>query len=488
VNAEARPAWLRQAELAGLAALAIGAVVAWLAFAVLPTFDSLYALVWGREILDGVAPGFADFGAPTQHPLWLGIATVLAPFGDAGARTLTLIGVGSYAALVAATYHLGRTAFGPLAGAIAAGLLLTRLNLGFYAAFAFVDVPFAALIMVAAALEAARPRRGGVVWVLLVLAGLLRPEGWIFAAAYGLWLARRADARGRIRIAALVVLAPLLWALSDLAITGDPLFSWTYTTGEASRLGRQRGVLDTPAAVWTALSSLIKAPVVLAGSVGVVLALVAGARRRAAIPLALLVLGLAAFAIDVLAGASGQVPRYALLAAVALVLFAGYLVACLLSRARDGVAGRLALPAGVALLVAGAAWTATHLHPRSVTRLLDFRESVEHDLAAALRSPAVRTARRCGPIAVPTFKLVPNVRWELDVAAGEVFARNDPASARAQRPGVVLLERTKRLLHDPGYGAFGQSAGGNSPPSAQQPPRGYERRGHTRYFEIYTRC
>ena len=34
------------------------AVAAWLAFGVLPTYDSLYSLVWGREILDGAAPGF----------------------------------------------------------------------------------------------------------------------------------------------------------------------------------------------------------------------------------------------------------------------------------------------------------------------------------------------------------------------------------------------------------------------------------------------
>ena len=243
---------------------------------------------------------------------------------------MTLLAVLSFVVLLAATYHLGRTVFGPLAGAIAAALLLTRLNFGFYAAFAFVDMPFAALVMTAAALEAARPRRGGVVWVLLVAAGLLRPEGWVFAAAYGLWLWRAADAGARARIVAWVALAPLLWALSDLVATGDPLFSWTYTTGEAEKLGRQRTWDETPQALWSALAELLKPPLAIVGAAGVALVLARRRWREAQIPLALLALGVATFGLVVLGGVSGQVPRYAAIAGVALLLFAGHLVSELL--------------------------------------------------------------------------------------------------------------------------------------------------------------
>ena len=278
MDADPRPAWLSRAEVVGVAAMAVVAVAAWLAFGVLPTYDSLYSLVWGREILGGGVPGFADFGAPTQHPLWVAVGTVLAPFGDAGARAMTLVAVLSFVVLLASTYHLGRMAFGPLAGLVAAALLVTRLNFGFYAAFAFVDMPFAALVVAAAALEATRPRRGGVVWVLLVLAGLLRPEGWAFAAAYGLWLWRGADGPARMRIVAWVAIAPLLWALSDLVATGDPLFSWTYTTGEAGRLGRQRSWHEAPGAFWSALAELLKPPLAIVGFAGV--ALVLGRWRR----------------------------------------------------------------------------------------------------------------------------------------------------------------------------------------------------------------
>jgi hypothetical protein len=487
MDADSRPAWLNRAELAGLAAMVVVACVAWLAFGVLPTYDSLYSLVWGQEILGGSAPGFADFGAPTQHPLWVAIGTLLAPLGAAGARAMTLVAVLSFVVLLAATYRVGRAAFGPLAGALAAVLLLTRLNFGFYAAFAFVDMPFAALIMSAAALEVARPRRGGPVWVLLVLAGLLRPEGWAFAAAYGLWLWREADGAGRARIAAWVALAPLLWALSDLVATGDPLFSWTYTTGEAGKLGRQRSWHETPGALWSALRELLKAPLVLVGGAGVVLALLGRDRRRAAMPLALLVVGVATFTVVVLGGVSGQVPRYAVIAAIALLLFAGDFVAFVL-RPRTGALPRVAWAVAVLLLLGGAAWTASRLHPKSVTHLLGFRQDVEEDLAGVLRSEPVRAARRCGPIAVPTHKLAPVVRWELDAPSDAVVARNDPDAARRGRPGVVVLERSKRLIHDPGYGPFGQQGAGNSPASAQDPPAGYAYRGHTHYFEIYTRC
>ena len=41
--------------------------------------------------------------------------------------------------------------------------------------------------MWAAALEAERPRRGTVVFVLLACAGLMRPEAWLLSGLYWLW-------------------------------------------------------------------------------------------------------------------------------------------------------------------------------------------------------------------------------------------------------------------------------------------------------------
>ena len=69
-----------------------------------------------------------------------------------------------------------------------------------YAARAYVDEPFLALVLWAGALEAERSARAAVdddlggraVWILLILAGLLRPEAWLLGGAYWLWLSWRA--------------------------------------------------------------------------------------------------------------------------------------------------------------------------------------------------------------------------------------------------------------------------------------------------------
>ena len=52
--------------------------------------------------------------------------------------------------------------------------------------------------------------------VLLAIAGLLRPEAWLFAAAYWLWIAPPLDWATRLRMAALAAVAPVLWLASDL--------------------------------------------------------------------------------------------------------------------------------------------------------------------------------------------------------------------------------------------------------------------------------
>ena len=101
-------------------------------------------------------------------------------------------------------YRLGKATFGWVVGLVAALLLLSRLDFPFLAARGYIDIPYLALILWAAALEAQRPRRGGAVWVLLTLAGLLRPEAWLLAGVYGLWIAwgkplRRVGARRRDR-------------------------------------------------------------------------------------------------------------------------------------------------------------------------------------------------------------------------------------------------------------------------------------------------
>ncbi len=51
-----------------------------------------------------------------------------------------------------------------------------------FGARAYVDIPFLVLVLAALLVETRRPRAGGPVLGLLALAGLLRPEAWLFSA------------------------------------------------------------------------------------------------------------------------------------------------------------------------------------------------------------------------------------------------------------------------------------------------------------------
>jgi hypothetical protein len=220
--------------------------------------------------------------------------------------------------------------------------------------------------------------------------------------------------------------------------------------------------------------------------IGLALAIHDRRRLRLGVPLAMLALGAVTFSIVVVGGVSGQVPRYASVAAVALLLFAGHLFARLLRFPRRPAA-RAAWAATIVIVVVGAAWTVTRLHPSSITGLMRFRHSVEQDLTATLRSPAVTRARRCGPVALATHKLVPAGRWTLDAAPGAIVARADPRAARRGAPGAVLLELGPRLMTDPGYGPFTANSADTGLKS-QVPPAGYARSGRSRYFAVYVRC
>ena len=81
------------------------------------------------------------------------------------------------------------------------------------------------------------------------VAGLLRPEAWVLGGLYWLYLFRHRDWPERVKLAALVAAAPLVWALMDLIVTGDALHSLHGTSDLAAAVGRRRDVSDAP--YWT---------------------------------------------------------------------------------------------------------------------------------------------------------------------------------------------------------------------------------------------
>jgi hypothetical protein len=481
---------LRRLELAGLAALVLGALALFAVYPSYPSYDSAYALVWGRELIHLDPISLEAFRAPTEHPLAVAVGALLSLLGESADRALELLYMLSFVALVAGTYRLGRAAFTPLVGLAAALVMLSRFDFASLAIRAFIDIPYLAALVWAAALECERPRRGGAVWVLLVLAGLMRPEAWGLAALYWLWLVigpRFAGAptppRGdALRWAGWTLLAPVLWLGFDLIAAGDPLFSFTSTSEEVSELGRDESISELPAAAESFLTELVKTPVLLGGGLGALLALWF-VPRRAAMPLVLLAAGLATFAAIGAAGLA-VIDRYLLLAAASLCVLAGYAAAGF-TTLRPGSPLRRAWAALAAVAVLGVVvYTAGNtLNVRNFADELEFRTESHDDLVAIFDAGPVRAARTrgCDPISVPTHKLVPEVRWTLDLPEEAVVARSDPEQRTRTRRGLALFVRNRRAMVLQGFDP-------DTTPLTQVPAPGFEPLASNDYYALYARC
>src|SRR6266480_7311926 len=154
------------------AAMCLLALIGYFAFPTYPTYDSFYALLWGRDLLHFHLPDFRVYRGPTEHPLAIAFGMLCSLFGQGGARLMVLGSIGSFVAVVAGLYRLGRMCFGPLVGVLAGLLVLSRFFFENLAAQGYLDVSYVALIVWAIALEVERPRRGVPVLLLLAGAGL----------------------------------------------------------------------------------------------------------------------------------------------------------------------------------------------------------------------------------------------------------------------------------------------------------------------------
>lgn len=468
--------------------LCLGALVGFLAYPTYPNYDSYYSLLWGGELLDGHLPFYEAYRAPTPHPLATGVGAVLSVFGHPAERMWIALCVISFVALAAGVYRLAREAFTPLVGLAAGLLLVSRFDFAFYAARGYLDISYMALVVWAAVLEVRRPRAGTPVLILLALAGLLRPEAWLMAGLYWLWLARRASWRDRFRYAALAAIGPVIWAGTDLIVTGDPLYSLTYTSSFAEELGRATGAQSIPSATWGYLVKLDKTPVVIGGILGVVLAVLA-MPRRAVVPVALLAVGLGTFGL-VGAGGFSVIDRYLLISSLMVMVF------CAVSLAGWTmlVPGRLrtAWMAGAGLLVAfGIVWTAVHISVGRLTRELEFRGDAHASLHRVLSDPTVRAGMRCGPISVPNHKLFPDVRWIEDAPRRRVVARSEALrqDARGRRLARRIARGGVAIYPVERFTILRQALVSKSDdPATLVPLPGYVRRAVSPYYAVYVRC
>jgi hypothetical protein len=382
-------------------------------------YDVRYALLWARDLVHGHKPDYEAAFAPTPHPLSIAWSVLGLPFGDHAGSIMVLLALIGLGALVWILFRLGEELYSPWVGAIAGAVVLTRPAIVRDALLGYQDVPFAALVIGAVLLEARRPRRGTAVLVALGLAGLLRPEAWVLSGLYVLYLWRGAPPRERARLVALAAAAPLIWAFTDLLVTGDPLHSLHGTADLAEEVGRRRKVTQVPR--WTAqyLGFTLREPLIVGVPIGLFFAW-RHRRRESVLPVAVVVAMLAVFAVGPVFGLP-LIGRYVRTPAEILTLFFGLAVAgwMLLPPGRER--RRWTWVGGFCVVVFAA------FVPKNVTLLHGLHTRVVREgafyrsMQAVADAPRVRAAfSLCAPLSVADHRPVPYLRYWLDGDPGTV--------------------------------------------------------------------
>jgi hypothetical protein len=465
------------------ALITVLAVVGFFIKVTYPNYDSYYALLWGRELLDLHLPSFEAYRAPTEHPLSIVFGAAMSIFGGDADRLVVLITVLTLVALAAGTYRLARLCFTPFVGAIAVFFVLTRFDFHSLAIRGYIDIPFMAMVVWAGVLEVARPRRGTPVFVLLAAAGLLRPDAWLLAGVYFLWMSWNASWQQRARYAALAALAPVLWVATDFVVTGNPTFSFTSTQDLAAELQRTKSGTAVISAMPGFLRATAKTPVYFAGLAGMAIALWRFPLRFI-VPAVLFLSGTLTFLATGLAGLS-VIVRYLMVPSVMLCLFAAVALGGFTMLPPGSRPRRAWAAAAAVVTLLGIGYTA--FNPPSLIRFdseLTFRGDQGRSLRALLTSAPVQDGlRRCGTLSMPTHKLVPDARWILDAGENGVVARSDPSAAarRKARYGVAVFPVGRRNVLRTGIAV-------NTETITQVPAPGFRRIAVERYFSAYLRC
>jgi hypothetical protein len=443
-----------------------------------PNYDTIYALVWGRELAHGQSPDYGAALPPTPHPLADLLGLVTTPIGD-GAITVTMIV--AYVSLALCgflVYRLGTIWFDRWIGALAALIVLTRAPYLSNGLRAYVDLPYIALCLGALTIEAKRPRSGWPVLSLLALAGLLRPEAWGFSIAYWLWLAWNKD-RSRVELgslAALALAAPILWVLFDGITTGNFLYSLTGTQETVSTLERRTGPVDVVIYGPRALGEVLQWP----GMVGALGGLVLGylyLRRRSALGIAAAFLALAAFAF---LGAAGLaiLARYTMLAAAILAIFVALALLGwrLLEPGHPARRPWQIFAAVVALMFVLWLPNQWDLDSRVDTDLTD-QARIENDLTDLVDAGAFDP--RCGAIAVPNHRAVPRLAFGLEIKPTQIVSASEEG---VPRRGYFVKPASPFVIHnfilDPN----------DKTKLALPVPRGFHEVARNESWRVYQRC
>jgi hypothetical protein len=480
-----------------------------------PNYDTIYALLWGRELAHGLSPDYGAALPPTPHPLADLLGLVTTPLGGGAIGVTVAIAYLSLGLVAYLVYRLGSLWFDRPIGAVAALIVLTRAPYLSNGLRAYVDLPYIALCLGALTFEAERPRAGWPVLSLLALAGLLRPEAWLFSIAYLIYLAlppgsfghrsaregaarasrERADTQNaglirpafvrardalvapRLALVLLALAAPVAWALFDWITTGSPTYSLTGTQHTVETLERRTGPVDLVLYGPRALGEVMQWPGMV-GALGGVLLGFALLRRRSSLGLVAAALALAAFALLACAGLA-IIARYTMLAAAVLAIFVA--LALLGWRLLEsGHPWRRRWQAFAALVLAMfAIWGPNQWSLDStVNRDLTNQGRIERDLTA-LAGTGAFAKPLCGPIAVPNHRAVPRLAFELDIEPTAILSASEQGIPQR---GYFLDPASPFVIHnfilDPrDRTRFSRAV-----------PRGFREVARNRSWVLYRRC
>ena len=418
------------------AAIVALAAVAWLiAGRGLINYDTLYSLVWGRELSEGHSLYLGAPFTPTLHPFGTLLGILLSPFsktvvaGVHGVAATDIVAVLAFLALgvmLWLTYALGSLWFGPWAGALATLIMITRRPLLDFGARAYVDIPYVALVLAAVLIESRRRRAAAPVLALLAVAGLIRPEAWAFSAAYiiYLWFSGEHKPKQVAGWLALAAIGPLIWLLGDLLLAGDALHSISGTQQNTRALGRVTGIGGLFTTAPRRLGEILREPV-LFGAVGGLGFTIWLLRERVRAPIVIGLVALGAFSVLAIAGLPIN-GRYLLLPAVIGAIFCG---AGVFGWRELGSADKHRRPwaiFGLLTIVLLLVFTPAQIGRISNLRYaLSRQEQIQNDLQALIRQPPGLITPSCRPITVPNHRPVPVLALWLDLPPKAIVSADE---------------------------------------------------------------
>ncbi len=292
-----------------------------------PEYDAYGWLVWGRQTLHW---NLDTNGAPSWKPLTF-LFTV--PYALSGNTQPWLWMVTSVAAAFAGAVFAGRIAYrlgapapryARLFGALLAGAGVLGI-VGYWPLILIASADPLVVALCLAAIDAHLCGRPRIAFALLVLAGLGRPEAWLFIGLYSLW-AWRSVPRMRLEIVAGLAVIPALWFGISALTAKTWLRAGDVALGNRNALRHHEitGVLDR-------FADLYEVPMQFAALVGICL----GAARRERTVLTLTAAAVAWLVVEIAFAYRGfpATPRYMVEPAAIMVVLAGVGVARLLAMA-----------------------------------------------------------------------------------------------------------------------------------------------------------